>query len=111
MQASSSKDRRLRKRSEYLHVQQSGKAFYTKRFVIVVAPGCSRYGITVSKKVGAAVFRNRVKRWVRSYLREHAAWLPGHLDIVVIAKRTIANANYQDVSNDLSSLAKRWPAR
>lgn len=45
-----------------------------------------RIGITVSSKVGNAVERNRVKRWVREAWRSIATDLPGGVDLVVIAR-------------------------
>lgn len=45
-----------------------------------------RLGVTVSTKVGNAVVRNRVKRWVRVAFREAADGLPA-VDLVVIARR------------------------
>lgn len=55
--------------------------------MIALASGgpAPRIGITVSSKVGNAVVRNRVKRWVREAFRaERAAWPP--VDVVVIAR-------------------------
>ena len=47
-----------------------------------------RLGVTVSKRVGNAVIRNRVKRRIREWFRHARARLPGQSEIVVIARRT-----------------------
>ena len=48
-------------------------------------------GITVSSKVGNAVVRARLRRWVREYVRRHQAELPTG-EVVVIAKTSAAAA-------------------
>ncbi len=45
-----------------------------------------RLGLSVSRKVGGAVERNRVKRVLREQFAEIAPGLPGGLDVVVIAR-------------------------
>jgi ribonuclease P protein component len=80
---------RLRRRREFLGVQQRGRRLYAGE-VLVLALGASgsgpRIGITVSSKVANAVGRNRVKRWVREAFRAVRSDLPP-VDLVVIARR------------------------
>jgi len=62
-----------------------------QHFVVIAARQTpqltARVGITVSRRVGNAVTRNRIKRWVREVLRQHIEWLPTGHDVVVIARR------------------------
>jgi ribonuclease P protein component len=79
---------RLRRRREFLEVQQRGRRVYSGDvLVLALGSGASRprIGITVSSKVGNAVERNRVKRWVREAWRPLRTDLPA-LDLVVIAR-------------------------
>lgn len=80
---------RLRRRREYLAVQERGTRLYAGE-VLVLVKGAgaerARIGITVSSKVANAVERNRVKRWVREAFREIQAGLPP-VDLVVIARQ------------------------
>ena len=79
---------RLRRRREFLLVQQRGARLYAGEVVVLaLASGQPRprIGITVSSKIGNAVARNRVKRWVREAFRAVAADLPA-VDLVVIAR-------------------------
>jgi ribonuclease P protein component len=101
------KSRRLRKRREFLAVQRSGKKIHGRYFVVVAAHGSGRIGIAVSKKVGNAVKRNRIKRLVREYVRQNE-WLPADRDVVVIAKRSAADLpGLTEVTDDLSRLRSR----
>ena len=79
---------RLRRRREFLQVQQRGRRLYSGDvLVLALDSGAARprIGITVSSKVGNAVERNRVKRWVREAFRRVQGDLPA-VDLVVIAR-------------------------
>jgi len=83
------KDARVRKRREFLQIQNAGRRIATRHFLVTYlrrgdAP--PRLGITVTKKIGNAVVRNRVKRAVRETFRTHAATLARGASIVVIAR-------------------------
>lgn len=103
--------KRVRKRREYLAIQANGRKLGGSHFVVLSASGAGRLGITVSKKVGNAVTRNRVKRYVREFARQARtdarSWLPGRCDVVVIARPSAAGVDYREVVRDLSRLVVR----
>jgi ribonuclease P protein component len=79
---------RLRRRCEYLAVQERGGRLFSGEVLVLfrgVAAGRPRIGITVSSKVANAVGRNQLKRWVRQAFRELQDELPP-VDLVVIAR-------------------------
>jgi ribonuclease P protein component len=80
---------RLRRRREFLAVQQRGRRLYAGEVLVLALDTGGdrpRIGITVSSKVANAVARNRVKRWVREAFRALWSDLPA-VDLVVVARR------------------------
>lgn len=96
------KTERIRKSSEYRILSKYGTRCYSDYFIIVSRKNQfsrSRLGITVSKKVGKAVIRNRIKRIIREYFRLNRSMLPVYLDINVIVRQPSAkleNAQFRE---------------
>jgi len=70
----------------------------------------SRIGITVTKKLGKANVRNRLKRWTRETYRRQREPLgldARSLDIVVNVKPNAADASFDDYSRDLARVLER----
>lgn len=67
----------------------------------------TRVGITVSSKVGNAVVRNRLKRWVREYVRRHIPELPERANLVILARNSAGVASHPAVDQDLRTLLVR----
>ena len=84
--------RRLRGRSAFDRVHRRGARAPTRDLTVLVHPSPSphvRLGMAVSRKVGNAVVRNRLRRRIREIVRLHQAELPGW-DLVVVARPTAA---------------------
>jgi len=73
--------------------------------VIVAKNGTadSRFGLTVSRKVGGAVVRNRVKRWLREAVRHERSSVLGGWDVVIVAQPDAAIAGAAVLRSDLRS--------
>ena len=69
--------------------------------------GC-KLGLAVSRKVGNAVARNRVKRFLREYFRTHRAqFLVEDLQMVIVARPAAATASYAERKAALYTLFQR----
>lgn len=104
------------RRRDFQRTTRSGRRIVTRYFLVFVLPreddGAARLGITVTRKVGKAVRRNRIKRLVREWFRRSFQGLT-RWDVVVIAKRSIPDAlRVDDVEADLvgigGALEARW---
>lgn len=105
------KSARLTLRSEFLAVQQRGKKLHSGDYVVLALPnglGRPRLGVTVSTRVGTAVVRNRLKRWVREAFRASAAGLAA-CDLVVVARSSAREAGLAGALRALA--AARDPGR
>jgi ribonuclease P protein component len=108
---------RLLVSQEFRRVMRVGRRVPHRDLVIIIAPAKrqrgnsalatgrgSRLGITVSRKVGNAVCRNRFKRRVREWFRGRRAEFERDLDLVVIARRSAARLSHRDLHRRLSEL-------
>ena len=105
-------ENRIKKRQDYLAVQNRGLRLRTPHFYVYVSAGqytFSRLGITASRRVGNAVVRNRVKRLVREYFRLNMANLPDGLDVSIIARSGAGRLNLGDVVGEMSVLQDVTP--
>jgi ribonuclease P protein component len=97
------KEVRLRRRSEFLRVQDKGHKVTADCLLCLVLPngradGLTRLGLTVSTKVGPSVVRNRIRRRLRELFRVKKATLPKGLDMVFIARSSAAEADFARLS-------------
>lgn len=102
------KSARLRHRKDYQSMWKKGRKHYTPHFIFIVcvSDGETRLGVTVSRKVGNAVVRNRVKRQIKEIFR----WLRPELakvDISVVARSSAA----QLTSKQLATELRTWFSR
>jgi ribonuclease P protein component len=81
---------RLRCPQTFQQVFTQGEKLVGTLFVLYVLPTSelhSRLGIAVSKRLGNAVIRNRIKRCLREMFRQHKTLLPTPCDVVCVARR------------------------
>jgi ribonuclease P protein component len=95
----------LKKRAQFAAVYRSGRG-WGNRFVSVKALpnglNISRYGFSVSKSLGKAVARNRVRRLLREVVRQKP--LRDGWDLVFTPRPSAAAANYQQIDESINQL-------
>ncbi|HWO54704.1 ribonuclease P protein component [Paenibacillus sp. JTLBN-2024] len=95
------KSLRLRNRADFSRVYRHGKSFANHQFVVYWFRKKEvekfRVGISVSKKVGNAVVRNRMRRLVKEIVRHHEDRLIEHVDLVFIVRKGALDLPYKDL--------------
>jgi ribonuclease P protein component len=103
---------RLRQRADYVGVQSEGRKLHGRHILAIArqreeSAASGRLGITVTRKVGNAVTRNRIKRLLREWLRLNG-WIPRGWDVVVVAKDSAAGQLHpEDFGSDLTRILRQ----
>lgn len=99
--------RRLANSHDFRRVREHGRCWSDSRLVLCVYPNSLdtvRVGYAVSKRIGKAVRRNRIRRLMRESVRAYGDLLDPGWDIVIIARPRVSVAGYWDVSSSVGHL-------
>lgn len=101
------KQQRIKREAEFKKIMEKGKSYADKYLVVYVLEKSSqinpltssseevtqegesrlpRMGLSVSRRIGKAVIRNRIKRWMREVFRLHQSCLKDRMEIILIAR-------------------------
>ena len=101
------KESRLRKRHEFLALRNTGKRSRSEHFLFVrylAGEAPVQLGITVTKKIGGAVARNRIKRGVREGFRHIRGKMPLGGQVLVIAQRGSADLRPTQIASEIQAM-------
>ncbi|MCK8816615.1 ribonuclease P protein component [Natroniella sulfidigena] len=104
------KDGKLKKTHEFKRVYRRGNSVANRLLVLYVLATrepTRRVGYSVSKKIGKAVVRNRVKRVLKEAYRHNKDKLTTRLDLVLIARKPIVDASYQQIESAMNHLFRK----
>jgi ribonuclease P protein component len=104
------KSERVTNKSDYRAIYNQGVWGSSQHFTTITCSnkkGIRRLGITVTKKTGNAVKRNRIKRLIREFFRLNKTLFPAGHDTIVMAKRNIPPLTYQEACRELTELFSR----
>ena len=102
---------RIVRGTEYRALYESGRKLHSGSFVLFGRENRlehHRLGITVSRRVGGAVVRNRIKRLLREVFRTSRVEIPHHFDFVVNAKRDCRGIGYEALRREFLAAALRF---
>ncbi|PLS15792.1 ribonuclease P protein component [Bacillus sp. M6-12] len=101
---------RIKKNDEFQLVFQKGESFANRQFVIYILDKPEqdhfRIGLSISKKIGNAVMRNQIKRYIRQTFLELMDDVKIGRDFVIIARKPAAEMDFFQVKNSLIHVLK-----
>lgn len=104
------KSYRVKKEREFQKVFQEGASVANRKFVVYRLASSDqphfRVGLSVGKKVGNAVIRNRVKRLIRAALQELKPEIKEPLDFIIIARPSTKEMTYAETKQNLVHVLK-----
>ncbi|OGP97792.1 MAG: ribonuclease P protein component [Deltaproteobacteria bacterium RBG_19FT_COMBO_46_9] len=101
------KRERLLNRKDFVNLNRAGRRYLTEHFTVIFKKNgldISRLGITVSKRVGKAVKRNRIKRLLREFFRLNKKIFPKGFDVIFIANKGAEGLVYWKIKEELSEI-------
>ena len=99
---------RIKRNSEFQKIYKKGKSVANRQFVVYTLNNeyeHFRLGISVSKKIGNAVTRNRIKRAIRENFKVHKQDMISK-DIIVIERQPAKNMSTLEIQGSLEHVLK-----
>ncbi len=98
----------IKSSDEYTEIINKGKTRKNKYYSIYYRKNEStnRYGITIPKKLGVAVLRNKTKRRVKNIIDQNKNTIQNSYDYVIIVKKGILELTYSEMETELLKLMK-----
>lgn len=109
-----SKNQVLKNSMQFNNVYKNGTSIVNKNLVMYYFKnelGYSRLGISISKKVGKSVVRNRVRRLIRENYRLNSGDLFDGYDIVIVSRVRSKDSDYNEINKAMLNLFRRFSKR
>ncbi len=104
------KRQRIKKNEEFQKVFKKGKSFANRQFVVYCLrkeeQQAFRVGLSVSKKIGNAVTRNQIKRYIRQTFLELKNDVRQDMDYVIIARSQAATLDFHETKKSLEHVLR-----
>lgn len=104
------KRQRIKKNEEFQQVFKKGKSFANRQFVVYCLPKEDqsefRVGLSVGKKIGKAVTRVQIKRYIRQVFLELKDEIRSDMDYVIIARHPAATLDFHETKKSLEHVLK-----
>lgn len=94
---------RIGKKKDFVFIYKKGRRYRGKYFTLVYLSNdrdFSRVAVVVSKKIGNAVKRNKIKRRLKTLFRRNKALMTRPLDLVFIVRKEMRTAAWLDLQSD-----------
>ncbi|SEF98057.1 ribonuclease P protein component [Caloramator fervidus] len=104
------KEERIRKNKHFRLIYSRGKSYSDDILVVYIFKNKSninRLGISVSKKIGKSVVRNRVKRLIREAFRVNKDKFKVGYDIIFVARSKSAKSNFHEIEKSIFNVLKK----
>jgi ribonuclease P protein component len=101
---------RVRENERFQAIRRNGRSYANSHMVLCVLPNDlphSRFGFSVSRRIGKAVVRNKVKRRLREAVRLRMGQVQPGWDLVFIARNPIRDANFHEIDAACARLLRR----
>ena len=105
------KRNRIKKNEEFQRVFKNGASFANRQLVLYYVRKENqehfRVGLSVSKKIGNAVMRNQIKRYLRQAFHDLDSSIKPSFDLVVIARKPTNQMNYFQIKKSLTHVLSK----
>lgn len=100
---------RLRKNMEFKKVYSGGKNYWNRNLILYIRKNKlseSRYGITITKKIGNAVVRNKIRRRMKEIYRLNIYRIKDGYDLIFIPKKNVVELSYKELESAIIHILK-----
>ncbi|WP_085506632.1 ribonuclease P protein component [Thalassobacillus devorans] len=105
------KEYRIKKNEEFQQVFKNGKSFANRQLVLYYLKKEKqehfRIGLSVSKRIGVAVVRNQIKRYLRQAFHELEDTIDPRYDLVIIARKPTKDMDFHQVKKSLTHVLSK----